>query len=171
MPESPSSASRVIADSPYVVTVERTIAAPAAEIFALITDPRRHADIDGSGTVRDATNVPTTRLKIGDTFGMNMKMGFAYSMVNTVVELVEDRRFAWQTTSPTQILRHLVGGRIWRYELEPLADDTSAGSVTRVRESWDLTHERGKQITFRVLKSKTIKSMGATLDRIAAIVE
>lgn len=167
MPATPAAASRVVADDPYVVTVERVIAAPAEAIFAVISDPSRHREIDGSGTVRDAKNVPSGKLKIGDTFGMNMKMGFAYSMVNTVVELEDNRRLAWQTTSPTPVLRHLFGGRIWRYELEPSAD----GKSTTVRESWDLTHERGKQVTFRGLKSKTIEAMSKTLDRIAALVE
>ena len=33
------------------ITVERTIAAPAEKIFALLADPGRHHEIDGSGTV------------------------------------------------------------------------------------------------------------------------
>ena len=35
-----------------VVTVDRTIPAPAEAIFELLADPSRHSDIDGSGTVR-----------------------------------------------------------------------------------------------------------------------
>jgi len=171
MPDTPAPTSaRVIADSPYVVTVERTIDAPAETIFAMIASPARHKDFDGSGTVRDATDVPAGKLKIGDRFGMNMKMGVSYSMLNTVVEYDENRRIAWQTTSPTPILRHLVGGRIWRYELEPLADGSSTENTTRVRESWDLTHERGKQISFRLMKSKTVKAMIETLNRVAQLV-
>ena len=74
------------AASPDVESVERVINAPAAAIFALLVDPSRHRDIDGSGTVREATT-GSTRLRLGDTFGMSMKMGLGYSMVSTIIEL------------------------------------------------------------------------------------
>ena len=47
-------------DHTDIVSVERVIPAPAAEIFALIADPHRHQEFDGSGTVRDAKDVPDT---------------------------------------------------------------------------------------------------------------
>ena len=36
------------------VSVTRTIPAPADRIFAVLADPARHAEIDGSGTVTAA---------------------------------------------------------------------------------------------------------------------
>ncbi|MBV9291086.1 MAG: hypothetical protein JO222_01455, partial [Frankiales bacterium] len=60
--------------SRWVETVERVIPAPPADIFRLVADPRRHKDIDGSGTVRDAKDLPE-RLALGSTFGMNMEYG------------------------------------------------------------------------------------------------
>jgi hypothetical protein len=49
-------------------------------------------------------------------------------MRNTVVELVENRRIAWQN----------FGRHIWRYELQPLsAGDNSQVDRTLVRESFD----------------------------------
>jgi hypothetical protein len=59
------------------------------------------------------------------------------------------------------------GGRIWRYELEPV------DGGTRVRESWDLTQE-GKVVFVRALvwayRRKTHDNMQQTLDRIERIV-
>ena len=101
-----------------VVTVERVIPAPASEIFALLADPARHRDIDGSGTVREA-KAGSQKLELGSEFGMSMKLGIPYSMVSKVVEFEPDRRIAWQTRSPIGFMNSFLGGRIWRYELEP----------------------------------------------------
>ena len=74
------------------------------------------------------------RLSLGATFGMSMHMGMGYSMVNTVIEFEENRRIAWQATLAGFGGRFL-GGRIWRYELEPVEGGT------RVRESWDISQD------------------------------
>jgi hypothetical protein len=145
-----------------VETVERIIPAEASAIFDLIADPSRHREIDGSGTVRDAS-AGSQRLQLGSKFGMKMKAGLPYSMVSTVVEFEEDRRLAWQTTTPVPVLSHFVGGRIWRYELEPVEGGT------RVRESWDITQEKVKALV-RPLRSSTRRSMEQTLERIEQIV-
>lgn len=141
-----------------VESVERVIPAPPEVIFAIIADPSRHHEIDGSGTVREAKDV-SERLGLGSTFGMSMKMGFPYSMVNTVVEYEEDRRLAWQTRPPSGIGAKLVGGRIWRYELEPVEGGT------RVRESWDISQERMKLMVVP-MRAKARKDMTATLARL-----
>jgi uncharacterized protein YndB with AHSA1/START domain len=151
-----------VADHPYVVSVERVIAAPAGRIFELLADPSRHREIDGSGTVRDAKHVPSEPLQVGATFGMAMRMGLPYSMVNTVIELEPDRRIAWQTRPPG-VFGKLAGGRIWRYELEPV------DGGTRVRETWDITEERGKELV-RAAGPRTRRSMEQTLERIDALV-
>jgi hypothetical protein len=145
-----------------VETVERIIDADASVIFDLIADPSRHRDIDGSGTVREATT-GSQRLQLGSEFGMNMKAGLSYSMVSKVVEFENDRRLAWQTTSRMPVLGNLVGGRIWRYELEPVEGGT------RVRESWDISQEKMKALV-RPMRGRTRQAMTKTLDRIAELV-
>ena len=148
----------------WVETVERIIPAPPDRIFALIADPRRHQDIDGSGTVREATDLPE-RLALGATFGMNMEYGGAYTMTSTVIEFEDGRRIAWQSRPPRDSARwrHLFGGRIWRYELEPV------DGGTRVRESWDLSEERLRLIVWGY-RRKTRANMTATLEGIERIV-
>jgi uncharacterized protein YndB with AHSA1/START domain len=155
-----------MSDSTDVVTVERVIPAPAEAIFDLLADPARHRDIDGSGTVQGAKG-ETGRLGLGRSFGMSMRLGIPYSMVSTVVEFDENRRIAWQTRGPTALGRR-VGGRIWRYELEP------AGAGTSVRESWDISQEKGPvKYVLRTGRAKdhTRKAMERTLENIASLVE
>lgn len=147
-----------MAESSDVLTVERVIPAPASKIFDLLADPARHRDIDGSGTVRDAKG-GSERLHLGSRFGMSMKLGIPYSMVSEVVEFEEDRLIAWQTRPPLKLMELFIGGRIWRYELEPVEGGT------RVRESWDITHEKVKA-TVRPMRAKTKKGMERTLERI-----
>ncbi len=146
-----------------VATVERLVNAPAAAIFDVLADPSRHHEIDGSGTVVRAPE-GSQRLALGTVFGMSMKMGIGYSMANTVIEFEENRRIAWQPRPTVAPLRAFVGGRIWRYELEP----TDGGTI--VRESWDIRHEKFSFMV-RPLRSKTIDAMTKTLERLATVVE
>ena len=145
-----------------VATVERVIPAPPEKIFALLADPARHPEIDGSGTVREATT-GSVRLHLGSTFGMSMKAGIGYSMVSTIIEFEEDRRIAWQSRSPNKVMAKFGGGRIWRYVLEPVPGGT------KVSESWDITQEQNAWLV-RPLRKRTIDGMTKTLARIEAIV-
>ncbi len=113
-----------VEDAPERVS-RRSIVVDAApsEVFDLLADPRRHGEIDGSGTVQAAKVSAPERLSEGATFGMKMKVGVPYPITNTVVEFVEDERIAW---------RHL-GRHVWRYTLEPVDD----GTRTKVTEEFD----------------------------------
>ena len=139
------------------LSVERVIPAPPEKIFALLADPRRHLEIDGSGTLRGAIDGPAP-LGLGDQFGMNMKIGGPYQMTNTVVELEQNRRIAWQPRPRIAAAALLIGGRIFRYELEPVAGGT------RVRETWDLSEERFPLSA--ALRSATRRNMTRTLERL-----
>ncbi len=96
------------------------VAAPPEQVFALLADPARHAELDGSGTVRGRVSGPA-RLALGDRFRMRMRLGLPYVISNQVVEFEEGRRIAW---------RHF-GRHVWRYEVEPV--DGGA----RVTETFD----------------------------------
>jgi len=152
-----------MSDQGDVVSVERVIPAPPERIFEVLADPSRHPEIDGSGTVRAAKPGASRHLQLGDTFGMSMKMGLPYSMVSTVIEYEPNRRIAWQSRPPGPVSK-LVGGRIWRYELEP------ADGGTRVRESWDLTQDRQRALLRRMYAAKTRQNMERTLERLEQLV-
>ena len=152
-----------MSDEKDVVAAERVIPAPPEAIFEILADAARHKDIDGSGSLQGVKGQPE-RLKLGSTFGMSMKIGLPYTMSNTVVEFEENRRIAWQTRGGGAIGRR-VGGRIWRYELEPV------DGGTRVRESRDISQE-SPLTKWMVQRSgdHTRRDLEGTLDRIEKLV-
>ena len=148
-----------------LVSVERVIAAPARELFGIVADVTRHPEIDGSGSVVKPKTGAPTQLKLGSTFGMSMKAVVPYSMSNAVIEFEQDRRIAWKTTLAGFLGRY-IGGRIWRYEFEPVEGGTL------VRESWDISQD--KQVTLLrrgKLPAATAKNMTQTLARLATLAE
>jgi uncharacterized protein YndB with AHSA1/START domain len=163
-----------MADPGEVVTVERVIPAPSEKIFELLADPRRHRMIDGSDSVRDPKKAPP-RLSLGAKFNMAMKVGFPYTMTNEVIEFEEGRRIAWQPRPAARLARSF-GGRIWRYELDPVEGGT------RVRETWDISQERwvfggagrlalgAPGFKFMIKPARTRAAMAATLERIQHLV-
>ncbi len=143
------------------VHVERVIQAPASAIFAVVADASRHQEIDGSGTVQGVKQ-PGEPLRLGSEFGMSMKMGLPYSTKNVVVEFEQDRLIAWKTSG----LGGLIGGRIWRYELEP------SGDGTLVRETWDVSQDKQKFFLKKgSMPDNTGKAMTKTLKRLAELLE
>jgi uncharacterized protein YndB with AHSA1/START domain len=146
-----------------VISVERVVPAAPEAIFGLLVDAGKHPLIDGSGTVRQVKEGAPERLALGSTFGMSMKMGISYSMVNEVVELDDNRRIAWQAR-PKGFAGRFTGGRIWRYELEPVEGGTL------VRESWDLSRDHQRAFMRRGgLPERTRRNMENTLARIEEV--
>jgi len=141
------------------VSVERIVPAPPQEVFALLADPRRHREIDGSGTLRDTVDGPP-RLYRGARFGMRMQLGGPYAMTSTVVEFEEGRRIAWQPRPTNPVAALVIGGRVWRYELEPVPGGTL------VRETWDIRQERFP-LPLLAARSATRRVMERTLERLA----
>ena len=105
--------------------VERTIAADAATIFRVLSDPQGHVTIDSSGMLMDATGDPVTAT--GDSFVVHMDrealndypMGH-YDVTVTITTLVPDREIAW--TIEGQIKPQI--GHVYGYRLEPTGDTT-----------------------------------------------
>ena len=138
------------------VSVERVISAPAEKIFAVLTDPSRHCEIDGSGTLARLTtsNAPLT---LGSTFSMRIKVGVSYTVKNRVLEFEENRLITWA---------HWQGQR-WSYQLEP-----QPGGATLVRETFDWsTAKLPRSVELIRAHRKTVPNMEKTLERLAALVE
>ncbi|MGA8371585.1 MAG: SRPBCC family protein [Acidimicrobiales bacterium] len=148
----------------YVLSVEHNIPSPPEPIFAVLADAAKHTLIDGSGMLQGARDLEPERLTLGSKFGMGMKLGVRYSTVNKVVEFDENRLIAWQT-GPEGLAGRLMGGRIWRYELEPGAEGTL------VRESWDITPDPMRSLLKLgdIYSNKTKRDMERTLDRLAQL--
>ncbi|WP_139978098.1 SRPBCC family protein [Nocardioides litoris] len=108
------------------IQVQRTIDAPTTAVFDVLSNPARHAELDGSGFV--VSDDRTDRITgTGQTFRMNMTgdhMGGDYQTDNTVTGYDANKLLAWQTapagTEPP--------GWEWVWELE--ADGSDATTVT-----------------------------------------
>jgi len=109
------------------VKVSRSIKAEPAAIFALLSDPARHHEFDGSGMLRTAES-NSVIARVGDEFTMNMffeGLGGDYRMLNRVVEFEPDRRIGWEPApgdvrsgGSEEAIGERVGTR-WSYELTP----------------------------------------------------
>lgn len=139
-----------MSDNPQQVSVSRVIDATPEAIFAVLTDPSKHAVIDGSGSVKKARGNPQ-RLELGSTFSMGMRIGLPYVIKNTVVEYEENRLIAWQ---------HF-GKHRWRFELRPVEGGTE------VTETFDWSTARSPGfIEKRGYPEKHPKDMARTLERL-----
>lgn len=109
---------------PERVSTSRRIAAPAAAIFDVVSDPAGQVRLDGSGMLVAAAT--TDRLAaVGDAFEMEMDrealgdlpMG-RYRTRNVVTRFEPDRHLEWAVGSPDgRVLGHVYG-----YELRPVGD-------------------------------------------------
>ncbi|HEX3958284.1 MAG TPA: hypothetical protein VHZ03_16935 [Trebonia sp.] len=119
------------------VRVSRRVEAPAAMIFRVLADPRRHMELDGSGMLRGA--VTTTPISgPGEVFIMKMYFPALgdYEMNNHVVEYELDKRIGWEPAAGRGHPDAAAGssgsrwGHRWSYELVP--DGTGVTIVTEI---------------------------------------
>ena len=103
------------------IETERLIAAPAADIFALLCDPQGHVAVDSSGMLQDATGEPVTAA--GDSFVVHMdreslndfpEMG-KYDVTVTIRDFEPDRLISWTILGR---IRPQIG-HVYGYRLEP----------------------------------------------------
>ena len=137
--------------SEHLFSDTRLVPVPPEEIFPLLADPARHAEIDGSGTVHGLVSEPGP-MQLGSKFTIAMKRGrFSYKVTSEVVEYEENRRIAWC---------HVVKNR-WRYELEPVEGGTL------VTESADYRDARLRWIAIKMQGPENLKAnIAATLDNL-----
>ena len=102
----------------------RSINAPAAAIFAIVTDPEGHVAIDGSGMLVAAQD-SSPMTGVGDSFIMNMDREALgdiplgkYQVRNTVTAFVPDELFEWNVGGVDQP----PFGHVYGYRLEPGSD-------------------------------------------------
>ncbi|MCW2528898.1 MAG: hypothetical protein JWM76_3758 [Pseudonocardiales bacterium] len=101
------------------------VKAPISEVFALVANPHRHQELDGSGTVKGTVTGPE-RLAEGEKFTIKMKMnGYPYRITSKVTEFADDKVIEW---------RHPAGHR-WRWEFVAVTPTS-----TQVTETFDYSH-------------------------------
>jgi uncharacterized protein YndB with AHSA1/START domain len=107
------------------IEVERRIAADAASIFEVLSDPKGHVAIDSSGMLMGATGEPVRA--VGDSFVVHMDrealndypMG-RYDVTVTITTFDPDREIAWTVIG--QIKPPM--GHVYGYTLVPIDHGT-----------------------------------------------
>lgn len=156
------------ADKYQPVRVSRRIEAPAADIFRVLADPRRHLEIDGSQMLRGAVT-DTVVTGVGDVFTMRMYYSAHgdYEMDNHVVEFEQDRRIGWEPWSgrghpgAADNAAEARWGHIWSYELTPVGPD-----ATIVTEIYDCSRAPEEERVNMDNGKVWANSMAETLERL-----
>lgn len=144
--------------------VQRTIAAPAADIFAVLCDPHGHVAIDASGMLQDADG--DAAKAVGDSFVIHMDrealndfpMG-RYDVTVEVREFEKDALIAW--TILGQIRPQI--GHVYGYRLEP--SDDGGTEVTSFYDWSGIDEEWRKANIFPVIPESALRATLGILDR------
>ena len=147
------------------IETDRTIAAPAADIFALLCDPQGHVAIDSSGMLQDADGAPVQAA--GDSFVIHMdreslndfpQLG-KYDVTVEITEFEPDRLIAWTVLG--QIRPQI--GHVYGYRLEP-AD--SEGTVVTSFYDWSNIGQQWREAgIFPVISEGALRATLGILDR------
>lgn len=106
----------------------RTIDAGVDEIFAILSDPHRHAETDNSGSVVSLDQGDRIQA-VGDTFTMNMtKEDGDYQTRNEVFAFQDNLVIGWQNLE--NITSEVKVGAKWLYELESQGPDSTTVTLT-----------------------------------------
>ena len=116
------------------LTATLTVDAPAEAVFAVLADPRTHADIDGTGWVRDSLDGQALA-GCGQVFRMGMYHANHpdghYEMANEVVVFDRPQAIAWKPGQDVKGDGALqFGGWVWRYDLVPDGDARTRVTLT-----------------------------------------
>lgn len=141
-----------------IVSAERLVRAPAAEIFELIADPAEQPRWDGNENLIAAERGQRVH-GVGDVF--TMRIHTDQDRENHVVEFDEGRLIAWH---PAEIGKE-PRGHLWRWELEP---DTNGHTLVRHTYDWTKLTDESR---FARARATTEEALRASIDRLAAIVE
>lgn len=147
------------------IEVQRTIAAPAADIFAVLSDPQGHVAIDATGMLQDATGEPVRAA--GDTFVVHMDRealnDFPLGKYDVTIEIrdfEQDRLISW--TIIGQIKPQI--GHVYGYRLEPAGDATL---VTSFYDWSDIDQHWREANIFPVISEAALRATLGILDRTA----
>ena len=123
---------------PERLEVQRAVAAPAGEIFTVLTDPRGHVAIDSSGMLMAASGDVVAR--VGDSFVVHMDRealnDYPLGLYDVTVEIVTfepDREIAWTVHGQLDL------GHVYGYRLEPIDEGTLVTSYydwSQIGENW-----------------------------------
>jgi hypothetical protein len=148
------------------IEVRRTIAAPAADIFAILCDPQGHVAIDSTGMLQDADGNPVTA--VGDSFVVHMDRESLndfpefgkYDVTVAIREFEKDRLIAWTVLG--RIRPQL--GHVYGYRLEP-SPDAESTVVTSFYDWSDIDEKWRNANIFPIISESALRATLGILDR------
>jgi hypothetical protein len=148
------------------IEVQRTIAAPAGDIFAVLCDPQGHVAIDSSGMLQDAEGASVA--DVGDSFVVHMDRESLndfpdlgkYDVTVTIREFEQDHLIAWTVLG--QIRPQI--GHVYGYRLEP--DQQNEGTIVTSFYDWSQIDEKWREAgIFPVISEGALRASLGILDR------
>ena len=141
------------------IQVSRIIEAPVERVFALLADPDRHPDLDGTGMLR-ASRTHTVITEVGDVLIMdlNTEDHGAYQAQSVVTTYVRDRALGW---SPGPVDGDPFGDT-YTFTLEPDGND-----LTLVTLSYDWSAVTDEQL-LAMMPQVSREDLTRSLDKLAA---
>jgi polyketide cyclase/dehydrase/lipid transport protein len=146
------------------IEVARTIAAPASDIFAVLSDPQGHVAIDATGMLQDADGDAVRAA--GDTFVVHMdrealndfpELG-RYDVTVQITEFEQDRLIAW--TILGQLKPQI--GHVYGYRLEP----SEQGTLVTSFYDWSDIHQQWRDAgIFPIISELALRGTLGILDR------
>lgn len=146
------------------IEVQRTIAAPASDVFTVLCDPQGHVAIDASGMLQSADGDPVTAA--GDEFVVHMDRDALndfplgkYDVTVNIRDFEQDRLISWTVLG--QIKPQI--GHVYGYRLEP-GDD--GGTVVTSFYDWtDIDQHWRDAGIFPVISEGALRATLGILDR------
>ncbi|MEE3066068.1 MAG: polyketide cyclase [Actinomycetota bacterium] len=148
------------------IEIQRTIAAPAPDIFRVLCDPQGHVAIDSTGMLQDADGDPVTAA--GESFVVHMDREALndypqfgkYDVTVEITEFDRDRLIAWTVLGQ---LRPQIG-HIYGFQLEPTED--AAGTVVTSFYDWSKIDPKWREAgIFPVISEGALRATLGILDR------
>ncbi|GAA4545682.1 SRPBCC family protein [Amycolatopsis samaneae] len=145
------------------IEVSRLVPFPAEAVFAVLTDPKGHVDIDASGMLLDAEGEPVT--KPGDRFLVHMDreaLGDVplgkYDVEVVITKLLPDAEIAWTVEGRLRPhARHVYG-----YRLAP----ADGGTLVTSYYDWSEVGEHWRsRLVFPVVPESALRATLGILER------
>ena len=148
------------------IEVQRPIAAPPSEVFALLCDPQGHVAIDATGMLQSADGEPVTAN--GDRFVVHMDREALndfplgkYDVTVQITDYEKDALIAW--TIEGQIKPQI--GHVYGYRLEPDPSNPDGTLVTSFYDWSEIDQHWRDAGIFPVISETALRGTLGILDR------
>jgi hypothetical protein len=143
------------------------ITAPCEALFAIVSDPLRHADIAGSGAVMESEWLSQPPMQAGSVFKSRQCVGWYQYPTRSYVQVCEPpRRFIWMSGPG---FKKPPFGQLWGFELTPIdARSTLVSNLMQVPYVPALPVWPFTRITANIVARETA-NMKPTLYRLAKV--